>query len=45
VFRWIVRAGLIRVLGRRVIPLLFVYDGVRLVRSLRRRWTDPGPPP
>jgi len=39
--RWIVRAGLIRLVGRRVIPVIVVYDVVRLVVATRRRWTDP----
>ncbi|MFL5779623.1 MAG: hypothetical protein ACJ761_11885 [Chloroflexota bacterium] len=46
----IVRAGLIRMLGRRIIPVLVVVDAVRLIRLARRRHpgaspaTSPPPP-
>jgi hypothetical protein len=35
--RWVVRAGLIRFVGRKAIPVLIVYDAVQLVRTVRRR--------
>lgn len=40
-FRWILRAGLIRFLGRRIIPVIAAYDAFRILRGARRRWLDP----
>jgi hypothetical protein len=34
---WIARLGLVRLLGRRAVPLLMVVEAVQLVRGLRRR--------
>jgi hypothetical protein len=42
---WLLRVGLIRFLGRRVILFLMVYDAIRLIRAMRRRWMEPGAPP
>lgn len=36
-FRFLARAGLLRLLGRRVLPILMLYDGYRLFRSMRGR--------
>jgi hypothetical protein len=42
---WLLRVGLIRFLGRRVILFLMVYDAIRFIRAMRRRWMEPGAPP
>jgi len=42
--RWIVRLGLVRMLGRRAVPVIMAYDAVRMVRDARRRWMRPAPP-
>ncbi len=35
--------GLVRMLGRRVVPVLVAYDALQLARAARRRWMDPEP--
>jgi hypothetical protein len=36
-FRLLVRMGLIRVLGKRVLPAIVVFDAVRAIRGMRRK--------
>jgi hypothetical protein len=38
--RLLFRMGLIRVLGRRVLPAIVIFDAIRTVRAMRRREPD-----
>lgn len=38
---WFVRIVLLRLLGRRVVPLLIVFDLLRMVLAARRTWMKP----
>ena len=38
---WFVRIALLRIVGRRVLPLLIVFDLLRMVLAARRTWMKP----
>jgi len=38
---WLVRLALLRVVGRRIVPLLLLYDVFRLALAARRAWMNP----
>lgn len=38
---WFVRLALLRFVGRRVLPLLIVFDLLRMLLAARRTWMKP----
>jgi hypothetical protein len=38
---WFVRLALLRFLGRRVLPVLMVFDLLRMILAARRTWMKP----
>lgn len=38
---WFMRLALLRLVGRRVVPLLIVFDLIRMALAARRAWMRP----
>jgi hypothetical protein len=38
---WVIRVAIVRFLGRRVVPLLIVFDLFRMLLAARRVWMRP----